>query len=107
MATFRSESEGRMHRQSPSSNIPFGRQGVPPTCVARTHGATDAGSDETAAEDGAGTSEVGRQRIGGHALKVHDSPGSGMGRVEDSSHRDDVMVDARGFHDTEATSGPH
>jgi hypothetical protein len=25
----------------------------------------------------------------------------------DSSHRDDVTVDARGFHDTEATSGPH
>ena len=22
-------------------------------------------------------------------------------------HRDDVMVDVRGFHDTEATSGPH
>ena len=61
-----------------SSNIPFGRQGVPPTCVARTHGATDAGSDETAAEDGAGTSEVGRQRIGEQAPKAHDLSGSGV-----------------------------
>jgi len=40
-------------------------------------------------------------------LKAHDSSGAALCRVEDSSHQDDVTVDARGFHDTEATSGPH